>query len=129
MDLLELATVWGILYTVLLSAQWQSSISKYGKSCQNSFIKMLSHNFWYPIKLFHHVVVQLTNYLQYPVNNHLQKSLSKITGSLSAVNLRLQNIFKTTPNMSASKVLKFGSRLKELRIHLCQSSTASQGVR
>ena len=31
--------------------------------------------------------------------------------------------------MAAAKALRFGSHLKELRIHLCQKSPASQGVR
>ncbi|XP_048777966.1 NADH dehydrogenase [ubiquinone] 1 alpha subcomplex subunit 2-like isoform X2 [Ostrea edulis] len=30
---------------------------------------------------------------------------------------------------NAAKALRFGSRLKELRIHLCQKTPASQGVR
>ncbi|KAJ9582544.1 hypothetical protein L9F63_003102 [Diploptera punctata] len=31
--------------------------------------------------------------------------------------------------MAASRALKFAKDLKELRIHLCQTSTASKGVR
>ncbi|VDI14085.1 NADH dehydrogenase [ubiquinone] 1 alpha subcomplex subunit 2-like [Mytilus galloprovincialis] len=31
--------------------------------------------------------------------------------------------------MASAKALRFGQSLKELRIHLCQKSTASQGVR
>ena len=31
--------------------------------------------------------------------------------------------------MASAKFVKFGSHLKELRIHLCQTSAASSGVR
>merc|ERR1711912_210383 len=35
----------------------------------------------------------------------------------------------SSTKMAAAKALRFGSHLKELRIHLCQKSAASKGVR
>ena len=37
--------------------------------------------------------------------------------------------FRWLANMAAAKALRFGQHLKELRIHMCQKSPASQGVR
>lgn len=39
------------------------------------------------------------------------------------------NLIRNRTKMAARSAYKFGQNLKELRIHLCQKSTASKGVR